>query len=114
MKFIFYILRATLVITVLSVLPVKAETDRPISNYQGGGYTVKIEGFAGGASYTGCDAKKRCITILEAAHYTQGSYIWENQGYTYSMSPDGNKGQYRLKIYNPKGKKLLNQLMNPK
>ncbi len=107
-------LSVTLAIFILFAPSVKAETDKPINSYQGGGYTVQIEGFAGEASYTGCDSKKRCITIPEASHYTQGSYIWENQGYSYSMSPVGNNGQYRLKVYNPEGKILLNQLMNPK
>lgn len=114
MKFLLFPLSITLAISTLFTSSVKAETDKPINNYEGGGYTVQIEGFAGGASYTGCNAKKRCITIPEASHYTQGSYIWENEGYTYSMSPAGDNGQYRLKVYNSKGKIILNQLMNSK
>jgi hypothetical protein len=117
MKFSILSLTTALVAS-LSFLPsVLAES---VSFYAGGGYSVKIVGFAGSASYTGCDKppvrwrdrKNRCLTIPEASHYSRGSYVWENAGYTYSMSPLGSSGKYRLKVFNPSGKALLNQVMN--
>ncbi|PAX51660.1 hypothetical protein [Brunnivagina elsteri] len=111
MKFSILSLSTALVASLSFLAPVLAED---ASLYAGGGYTVKIVGFAGSASYTGCDRKNRCLTIPEASNYSRGSYVWENEGYTYSMSPVGSSGKYRLRIFNPKGKALLNQVMNPK
>jgi len=83
------------------------------SSYVGGGYTVTIRGFAGSASYTGCNSKERCISISEASHYSQGNYTWENDGYNYNMSPIGNRGKYQLSISNPQGKRIVNEEMTP-
>jgi hypothetical protein len=100
----------TALIASLSFLPsTKAEN---VSFFTGGGYTVKIVGFGSSASYTGCDQKNRCLTIAEASHYSQGSYVWENADYSYSMSPLGNNGKYRLRIFDPHGKRLLNVVMD--
>jgi hypothetical protein len=86
--------------------------------YQGGGYQVTIEGFAGDAKYTGCDPKGQCVTIEEASNYEKGRYVWENNGYTYSMSPvrggkDPSNGNYMLRIIDPSGKVILKQLLAP-
>lgn len=84
------------------------------STFIGGGYTVTIEGYAGSASYRGCNSKNQCVYIPEASHYTQGHYTWENNGYTYNMSPlDNTDDEYRLKIFNPQGKVLVNQVLTP-
>ncbi|MEA5570642.1 hypothetical protein [Calothrix sp. UHCC 0171] len=111
MKFTILSLSTALVASVSFLPPVFAES---VSFYSGGGYSVKIVGFAGSASYTGCDRQNRCLTITEASNYSRGSYVWENRGYTYSMSPVGRSGKYRLRVFNPSGKVLLNQVMNPR
>lgn len=82
--------------------------------YQGGGYTITINGFGGSASYEGCDSQGNCLYIPQASHYTQGHYTWENGGYTYNMSPlNANDGRYRLKVFAPSGKLLLNTIVSP-
>jgi len=82
------------------------------SRFSGGGYTVTIEGYAASASYRGCNSKNKCLYIPQASHYTQGHYTWENYGYTYNMSPINDTGKYRLKIFNPQGKVLVNQVLS--
>ncbi len=86
--------------------------DDNTSIFIGGGYTVSIEGYAGSASYRGCNSKNKCLYIPEASHYTQGHYTWENSGYTYNMSPINNTGKYRFKIISPQGKVLVNQVLS--
>jgi hypothetical protein len=81
------------------------------STYQGGGYTVTI-GDEG--NYYGCNAKNQCLEIAQYSFQTQGQYIWENKGMTYSMTPiPGNKGLYRLKVVNAKNRVLVNKIMKP-
>lgn len=74
MRFSILSLSTALIASLSFLPPVFAES---VSFYAGGGYTVKIVGFAGSASYTGCDRKNRCLTIPEASHYSQGAYVWE-------------------------------------
>jgi uncharacterized protein YecT (DUF1311 family) len=83
-----------------------------ISRFSDGSYTVTIEGYAGMASYRGCNSKNKCLYIPEASHYTQGHYTWENEGYTYNMSPINDTGKYRLKIFNPQGKVLVDRVLS--
>jgi hypothetical protein len=83
-------------------------------DFMGGGYRVTIEGWGGDAKYTGCDPKERCPTIEPASFCEQGSYTWESNGYTYSMSPTKRSdGSYALKIFDPSGKVILKQPMTP-
>lgn len=100
-------------LTFLAIASVFLATPAFADTFTGGNFTVTINGFAGSASYTGCDAKERCVHIPSAANYTQGRYIWERKGYTYSMTPEGNTSQYRLKVFDPKQKLLLSQVMKP-
>ncbi len=97
------IVAASLFVTV----PALAQT------YTGGGFTVSIQEADGNLSYTGCDAEERCIHIPTASNYTQGRYAWQRQNYTYSMIPAGDNSQYRLKVFDPKNKLLLSQIMTP-
>lgn len=98
---------STAVLSLFSTVPALAQT------YTGGGFTVSIQGSGSSASYTGCDTEERCIHIPTASNYTQGQYSWERKNYTYSMIPDGNNAQYRLKVFDPKNKLLLSQTMTP-
>ncbi|MDY6804318.1 MAG: lysozyme inhibitor LprI family protein [Cyanobacteriota bacterium] len=82
------------------------------STFFGGGYTVTIEGSQGIISYRGCNSKNKCMYIPAASDYTQGGYTWENEGFTYKMSPVNNTGKYRLKIIDPEGKMLVNQVLS--
>ncbi|BAZ39067.1 hypothetical protein NIES4101_50190 [Calothrix sp. NIES-4101] len=75
MKFLVFSLSTALVTSLSFLPPVLAES---VSFYSGGGYSVKIFGFAGSASYTGSSSK------------------------------------YRLRVFNPSGKVLLNQFMAPR
>jgi hypothetical protein len=89
--------------------PMAALACEESSTYQGGGYTVTI-GSEG--SYYGCNAKKQCLEIANYAHQTQGQYIWENKGFTYSMTPVAN-GNYRLKVMNDRNRVVLNKIVKP-
>ena len=80
------------------------------STYKGGGYTITI---GDDLSYYGCDAQDNCLYIPYYSHQTRGHITWENSGYTYNMSPTGNRGEYRLKVYNPRGTVILQQVVNP-
>jgi hypothetical protein len=80
-------------------------------SYVGGGYTVTIEGVQNSASYTGCNSKGQCLHIPKAAYYTEGDYTWKNLGHIYRMSPMKQPGQYQLRVFDPKGKQILNQVM---
>lgn len=82
------------------------------STFFGGGYTVTIEGSGGSISYRGCNSKNKCMYIPAASDRTQEGYTWENEGFTYKMSPVNNTGKYRLKIINPEGKVLVNQILS--
>jgi len=81
------------------------------------GYEVMIlhEGYS--AVYNGCNPKKRnrkrdCIR-LEGPENTNGNYYqWNNKGYRYEMNPlNRNATEYRLKVYTPKGKVILDQVL---
>jgi hypothetical protein len=107
-------LGTTLILVVLALVILPAIRSASAEEYLGGGYRVTIEGLAGDAKYTGCDPKGRCQTIDEASWSERGSYIWENKGYTYSMSPTKKRdGSYMLKIFDPGGKVILEQHMSP-
>jgi hypothetical protein len=81
------------------------------STYQGGGYTVSI-GEAG--SYHGCNSKNQCLEIAEYASATQGQYIWENKGTTYSMTPlTTQDGAYRLRVIDAKNRVLVSKVVKP-
>ena len=105
-----------LVVPALVTLPAIRPAFAFSSEFRGGGYRVTIEGSGSAADtkYTGCDPKGRCLTIDEASWQEHGSYTWENNGYTYTMSPTKKRdGSYRLKIFDPKGKVILEQHMTP-
>lgn len=89
-----------------SLLATSASAD----TYKGGGYTITI---GDDFSYYGCDAQDNCLYIPHHSHQTQGHITWENARYTYNMSPTDNRGQYRLKVYNPDGEIILQQIVNP-
>ncbi len=97
----------TAVLSIFSTVTALAQT------YTGGGFTVSIQGSGRSASYTGCDAKERCIHIPKASNYRQGRYAWQRRNFTYKMIPARNKGQYRLKVFDPNNKLLLRQTMTP-
>jgi hypothetical protein len=81
------------------------------STYQGGGYTVSI-GEEG--SYHGCNSKNQCLEIAQYASATQGQYIWENKGTTYSMTPvSTQEGAYRLKVIDARNRVLVSKIMKP-
>jgi hypothetical protein len=81
------------------------------STYQGGGYTVSI-GQAGG--YHGCNSKNQCLEIAQYSSATQGQYIWENKGITYSMTPVTNQdGDYRLKVIDARNRVLVSKIVKP-
>jgi hypothetical protein len=79
--------------------------------YQGGGYTVSI-GEEGG--YRGCNSKNQCLEIAQYSWATQGQYIWENKGTTYSMTPlTTQDGAYRLKVIDAKNRVLVSKVVKP-
>jgi hypothetical protein len=81
------------------------------STYQGGGYTVTI-GEEG--NYYGCNSKNQCLEIAQYSSQTQGQYIWENKGMTYSMTPiAGKNGVYRLKVINANNRVVVSKIMKP-
>ncbi len=81
------------------------------STYKGGGYTVLI-GQEG--SYYGCNSKNQCLEIAQNASATQGQYIWENKGTTYSMTPiKTQEGVYRLKVIDARNRVLVSRIMKP-
>jgi hypothetical protein len=81
------------------------------SIYKGGGYTVSI-GQAG--EYFGCNSKNQCLEITQYASATQGQYIWENKGTTYSMTPITTPdGAYRLKVVDASNRVLVSKIMKP-
>jgi hypothetical protein len=108
------VLGTTLILVVLALVTLPAIRSAFADEFLGGGYRVTIEGFAGDARYTGCDPKGRCLTIEPAFWCERGAYIWENNGFTYSMSPTKERdGSYWLKIRDSGGKVILKQHMTP-
>jgi hypothetical protein len=89
--------------------PMAALACEESTTYQGGGYSVTI-GAEG--SYYGCNAKKQCLEIANYANQSQGQYIWENKGFTYSMTPISN-GNYRLKVLNDRNRAIVSKIMKP-
>jgi hypothetical protein len=83
------------------------------TTYTGGGFTVSIQEADGHLSYIGCDVKERCVHIPFVSSYHRGNYLWERKNYTYSMTTEGDHGQYRLKVFDPKNRLLLSQMMTP-
>jgi hypothetical protein len=82
-----------------------------VSTYKGGGYTVLI-GEEG--SYHGCNSKNQCLEISQYASATQGQYIWENKGTTYSMTPvKTQEGAYRLKVIDARNRVLVSKVVKP-
>jgi hypothetical protein len=81
------------------------------STYQGGGYTVSING---DGSYYGCNSKNQCLEISQYSAQSQGQYIWENKGTTYSMTPvSGKEGWYRLRVVDARNRLLVSKIMKP-
>jgi hypothetical protein len=81
------------------------------NTYQGGGYTVSI-GEEG--SYLGCNSKNQCLEIAQYSSATQGQYIWENKGTTYSMTPvKAQDGAYRLKVIDARNRVLVSKVVKP-
>ncbi|EDN70814.1 secreted protein [Beggiatoa sp. PS] len=81
------------------------------------GYEVSITGHGYEATYYGCTPKKRnrkrnCL-YLEEPETAEGNYFeWNNKGHRYEMEPLNRYAtKYRLKIYSPKGKVILNQVL---
>ncbi len=108
------ILGTALILVLPALVTLLAIRSAFAEEYRGGGYRVTIEGWGGDAKYTGCDPKGRCLTIEQASFCERGSYIWENDGYTYNMSPTKKRdGSYLLKIFDPRGKVILKQHMTP-
>ena len=104
MKNILLGLTTSLALVSITNLPALADI------FKGGKYTVTISG----ASYRGCDSKNRCVYIPMYSYRERGSYIWEKNGYTYNMSPAGSRdGNYRLKVFSPSHRLILNQLVKP-
>jgi hypothetical protein len=81
------------------------------STYKGGGYTVSI---GGEGNYLGCNSKNQCLEIAQYSYQSQGKYVWENKGTTYSMTPmAGEQGLYRLKVTDARNRVLVNKIMKP-
>ncbi len=81
------------------------------ATYQGGGYTVSI-GEEG--SYHGCNSKNQCLEIAQYSSATQGQFVWENKGTTYSMTPvKSPEGAYRLKVIDARNRVLVSKVMKP-
>jgi hypothetical protein len=81
------------------------------STYKGGGYTVSINAEG---SYYGCNSKNQCLEIAQYASATQGQYIWENKGTTYSMTPvKTQEGAYRLKVIDARNRVLVSKVVKP-
>lgn len=104
MRFKSFCLAAVIVSVFNFTLPVLADA------YQGGGFTVTIDG----TSYQGCSSHNDCIYIPYYSYRERGAYIWDNNGYSYDMTPiRDNTGRYYLKVYAPNGSLLLKQIMIP-
>jgi hypothetical protein len=88
-------------------------TSLTADSYRGGGYEVTIEGWGASATYIGCNSRKECVKIGPASWSEKGAYTWERNGYTYTMSPYGGKGKYRLRVFDPRGKKIVEAILSP-
>jgi hypothetical protein len=105
------LLAGSAVLSIGLLAPLAALACEESSVYTGGGYTVSIRE---DGSYYGCNAKQQCLEISKYAYQSQGQYIWENKGTTYSMTPIRGKNNtyiYRLKVVNAQKKVLVNQKM---
>jgi hypothetical protein len=100
------------VVTASSLLgSIAANACGDVSTYKGGGYTVSI-GEEG--NYYGCNSKNQCLEIAQYASATQGQYIWENKGTTYSMTPiTSQEGVYRLRVIDARNRVLVSKIMKP-
>jgi hypothetical protein len=83
------------------------------TTYAGGGYTVEVDDESSYLSYHGCDPYGRCLHINRVSSYTSHPerYIWRNQGFRYILTQTSKPNRYRLQVYNPKGKLILNRLL---
>ncbi|MBA3924347.1 MAG: hypothetical protein H0X31_22650 [Nostocaceae cyanobacterium] len=100
-----------LMTTPLLSIPARADSNVPEGEvWKGSGYTV----FVVGDYYKGCDDKKHCVEIDHITKRTSTSSTWKNNGYTYSMSrlsEQNGKPRARLRVFNPKGKAVVNVVM---
>ncbi len=90
-----------------------AKADPGVYKYTGKGYTVAVS--SDGNNYHGCDAKKRCIDLTDGKQIGESVNQWKSRNnYIYKMQqiPNG-KGKNLLKVYNPKGKVILQRVMTP-
>ncbi|PSB02029.1 hypothetical protein [Merismopedia glauca] len=84
------------------------------TTYAGGGYTVNVDDGEGSSlSYHACDPKGRCLYINRVSSYSSHPerYVWRNQGYRYILTQTSKPNRYRLQVFNPKGKLVLNRLL---
>jgi hypothetical protein len=84
------------------------------TTYAGGGYTVEVNDSEGSSlSYRGCDPYGRCLYINQTSSYTSHPerYVWKNRGFRYILTQTSKPNRYRLQVFNPKGKLILNRLL---
>jgi hypothetical protein len=96
-----------------TTFPANAET------YRAGEFIITIDRDAyNGRTYRGCDAKKNCIYLTQGTAWRDKGYrgiSWENRGYTYSVSwREGTTQPMYLKVFNHKGRLILNRVMSSK
>jgi opacity protein-like surface antigen len=86
-----------------------ATTPAGASTFASENFTITITGFGLEAAYRGCDQAGQCLEIPRASAYDNGSYTWENAGYTYQMGQVVG-GDYRLEVRDPEGKVLVDEV----
>lgn len=86
-----------------------AATPAGASTFASENFTITITGFGLDAAYRGCDQAGQCLEIPRASAYDNGSYTWENAGYTYQMGQVVG-GDYRLEVRDPEGKVLVDEV----
>ncbi|MEO1068623.1 MAG: tetratricopeptide repeat protein [Cyanobacteria bacterium J06638_6] len=82
------------------------------ATYRGDDYTITITGFEQNAAYRGCNRNNECLEIAQPSEYSNGSYVWENNGTQYRMQPNDN-GSYRLRVTDAAGKTLVEATVRP-
>jgi len=89
------------------LLPTSALADETFANKK---YSVTI---GSNNSYHGC-APSGCLYIAEPSIVeSDGAYYeWRNGKYRYVMDATNKaRTKYRLKVYNPRGKRIVNQVL---
>lgn len=84
------------------------------TTYAGGGYTVNVDDSEGSnLSYRGCDPQGRCLYIDRISSYSSHPerYLWRNRGHRYVLTQTSKPNRYRLQVFNPKGKLILNRIL---